>query len=463
MKFVPLKYWLCLLLVMLFFSPAQGQVAQVIRPIQVSGYSLDVSSLSIKQREQLKIYLARIPDSKKKAFDLDVRKVMETPRLSRADRAMAILKLSERYATRQMSPAKPASNESKLPDRVKTDEVKSNAPDKEKLEVQPPPPEPVIVSPGKEVSIEDENSMDAPPPVELEDLVPNEEPGEVQIDNAAYVARMLAPLQGMLAYDVPDSMIVGEVSRVELAVSSGQLEVTVSTGIEKPDNPQIAQIRIGNKMKAELLDYDGTSVDPNFYIERLGSFDEQVVQIQDSTPTRWEWKVEPLKPGKHSLQVRVSVITYDERTGKEGYQTLIPSFSRAVQVIAMDVPKKRPSRTAFFALLGGAILLSVVLLIVLLRPKRSQAHINRLARAGDVSALIELGELNAAIEEMKIKAAQAADNELGKELLALDSRLSQLNREVSQGIISKPDEIMERNKITVALVHIHEELNSSSV
>jgi hypothetical protein len=198
-------------------------------------------------------------------------------------------------------------------------------------------------------------------------------------------------------------------------------------------------------------------------IEQLGAFDEQTVETTDSTPTRWEWKVEPLKPGEHSLQVKVSVITYNEKTGKDDYRTLIPSFTRAVRVIAVEVPKKRPSRTAFFALLGGAILLSIILLIVLLRPRRSQANVNRLAKAGDVSALIELGELDAAIEEMKRKVDPNADSELEKEILTLDSRLSQLNRDVNQGIISKPDEMMERNKITVALVHLYDELKKKPI
>ncbi len=463
MKFGTIKYGLLLFLVLALIQQAGAQqVIRAVKPIQVSGYRLDVSDLSKNEQEQLKEYLSRIPQPKQEAFDLDLRKIMETPRLSREDRARAVLKLAERYVMRRVATTSSENmgDKANTPDRV----IKPNNP--EKIDIKPSSP--VVVNtpdPSPPETKDPEASTGAAVPEEhilLEDLVSDEEPATGQIEEASLFKKISSHLQGRLAYDVPDSMHVGKVSRVELAVSSGKLDATVLAAIENPENPQFATIRIGNKMKAELLDYDGTSVNPNFHIERLGGFEEQTVQTTDSMPTLWEWNVVPLKPGEHSLQVKVSVITFNETTKQNDYMTLIPSFTREVRVIAVAVPKKRPSRIAFFVVLGGAILLSVVLLVLLLRPRRSQAKINRLALAGDVPALIELGELDAAIEEMKKKAASSGKRELEKEILGLDARLSQLQREVNKGIISKPDEIMERNKITVALIHLFEELAEQS-
>ena len=459
MKFGTIKYGLLLFLALAMIQQAGAQqVIRAVKPIQVSGYRLDVSDLSKNEQEQLKEYLSRIPKTKQEAFDLDVRKIMETPRLSREDRSRAVFRLAERYVMRRVTTQGDKVN---TPDQI----IKPNTP--QKIDIKPSSP--VVVEtpdPSPPETRDPEANTGAALPdehVELEDMVPDEEPAAEQIEEASLFRKISSHLQGRLTYDVPDSMRVAETFRVKLAVSSGKLDATVLAAIENPKNPQFATIRIGNKMKAELLDYDGTSVNPNFHIERLGGFEEQTVQTTDSMPTLWERNVVPLKPGEHSLQVKVSVITFNETTKQNDYMTLIPSFTREVRVIAVAVPKKRPSRIAFFVVLGGAILLSVVLLVLLLRPRRSQAKINRLALAGDVPALIELGELDAAIEEMKKKAASAGKRELEKEILSLDSRLSQLQREVNQGIISKPDEIMERNKITVALIHLFEELAEQSV
>ncbi len=75
-----------------------------------------------------------------------------------------------------------------------------------------------------------------------------------------------------------------------------------------------------------------------------------------------------------------------------------------------------------------------------------------------VAALIEAGELNDAMELRKAEAVKQGDTESEKEILALDSRLCQLKKEVDSGLIAKPDEMLERNRITVALIHLQEQL-----
>lgn len=436
MIFESLKYGMLLLISCLLIMESEAQIIRQVKPVRISGYSLNVAPLSQVQRDKLKTYVSKIPESKKRSFDLEVRKIMAKKELSEKERAVAIYKLAEKYATSRV---------------IKKDNTR------------PTKLDPIILAPEKADNMtKDPNAESGGDKVE--DKSDENNSAELNPDppltgnlGEAQFTSIKNRLKGRLAYDVPDSMQVNTTSRVELAVSSGQLDETVAVGISNPDNPQFAGIWVGGKMTAELIDYNGTPSNPNFEIVRVGSFKEQSVEMIDSIPTIWEWKVVPLKAGDHKLQVKVSVITYNEQTQQNDYRTLTPSFTREVTVSAVKGVRKRPSRAAFFGVLGGAVVLAGALVFLILRIRKKKVNASQSGTLG-VAALIEAGELNDAMELMKTEAIKQGDTESEKEILALDSRLSQLKKEVNSGLIAKPDEMLERNRITVALIHLQEQL-----
>lgn len=434
MIFESLKYGMLLLISCLLITQSEAQVFRQVKPVRISGYSLNVAPLSQVQRDRLKSYVSKIPEAQKRSFDLEVRKIMLRKELSEKERAVAIYKLAEKYATSRVV--------------IKKNNSSSN-------------PSPIILAPDKtqtttEKYTSGEKAGDTKPD-KAGSVESDPDPSTPGNSDEAQFENVRNRLKGRLAYDVPDSMQVNRTSRVELAVSSGQLDETVAAGISNPDNPQFAAIWVGSKMTAELIDYDGTPSNPNFEIVRVGSFKEQSVEIADSIPTVWEWKVVPLKAGDHKLQVKVSVINYNEQTRQNDYRTLTPSFTREVTVSAVNRPRKRPSRVAFLLVLGGAVVLAGALVFLILRMRKKKSNSSQLGTLG-VAALIEAGELNDAMELMKSEAIKQGDTESEKEILALDSRLSQLKKEVNSGLIAKPDERLERNRITVALIHLQEQL-----
>lgn len=436
MIFESLKYGLLLLIGCLLISQSEAQV-RMIKPVRISGYSLNVAPLSQVQRDKLKSYVSKIPESQKRSFDLEVRKIMSKKELSEKERAVAIYKLAEKYATSRVV-------------------IKDNT--------KPTKLDPIILAPEKADNMTKKPTTETGGDKSGRDKSDENNSTELNTDppltgnlTEAQFTSFKNRLKGRLAYDVPDSMQVNTTSRVELAVSSGQLDETVAAGISNPDNPQFAGILVGGKMTAELIDYNGTPSNPNFEIVRVGSFKEQSVEMIDSIPTIWEWKVVPLKAGDHKLQVKVSVITYNEQTRQNDYRTLTPSFTREVTVSAVKGARKRPSRAAFFLVLGGAVVLAGALVFLILRIRKKKVNASQSGTLG-VAALIEAGELNNAMELMKAEAIKQGDTESEKEILALDSRLSQLKKEVNSGLIAKSDEMLERNRITVALIHLQEQL-----
>lgn len=111
---------------------------------------------------------------------------------------------------------------------------------------------------------------------------------------------------GSVAYDVPTSMVRGEITQVILLVSPTEdeeeaLVTTLTEELEEigqsPSNVITATVRVARRMSANL-----TAIPPDaFEIVPLQSSDIQF--LDEREPTKWEWTVRPLTGGTHQLSL----------------------------------------------------------------------------------------------------------------------------------------------------------------
>lgn len=109
---------------------------------------------------------------------------------------------------------------------------------------------------------------------------------------------------GLLAYNIPDELIVGEYFSVTVRISKNKNKQSIvlgSRGITIYDgdvnsNVNIELIDIKSSMSAQLLG------DSRFKITPLSS---DFQDIDDNDYTEWEWRVMPLKSGKNYMKLLI--------------------------------------------------------------------------------------------------------------------------------------------------------------
>ncbi len=153
------------------------------------------------------------------------------------------------------------------------------------------------------------------------------QPEDVLIKAAtAATIRELAP--GHIVFNTPEQARVADRERVEVRISrafSGEVEDQVKSqlkdGLRGRGIPQLDNIRVGDRMKVELIDNDQA-----FIIRPLSATEQQI-----RPPfTLWEWNVTPQKSGVHALTLSVTAVLVVP--GQDPEHNAQPVYDRDIQV-----------------------------------------------------------------------------------------------------------------------------------
>ncbi|MDP5171607.1 MAG: hypothetical protein NWR72_15280 [Bacteroidia bacterium] len=284
--------------------------------------------------------------------------------------------------------------------------------------------------------------------------------------------------RGQISYEIPDTMQVNQTNfvRLVIAVDPSIAEQLASRGEGSLKSDEIG---IGKYMKAELLDYDSFDDNDKNFLTKL--WQGSPVQIMDLDNPKeaivWEWTVRPLKPGNHILGVKVSIILYDEfLPNKEGYKSL-DTYEKPIRILAQPKVKTKDKPSPLTIAIGfgvalvlmlGAFFLAKNRRTKTLRAEAEQENLFQHVQEGDgkadpleIKALIKAGEFDKAAGELMdlAKLTQFTDS---SSIIAMQARINHWQNDVAKNIISSEEARQERSKITLALLHLLEEIGSQS-
>jgi len=136
--------------------------------------------------------------------------------------------------------------------------------------------------------------------------------------------------KGDIIYIIKDSMVVGEISIVDMTISKNMDITEIITEIETFSDESIytENIRIAPIMRAKLIDPTGT----NFTIIPITP-EEQI--IENNGYTTWKWNVIPLIKGSNDLYLSVDVIIDNNSKSIEVYNDKILVISN--ETITMKI------------------------------------------------------------------------------------------------------------------------------
>jgi len=127
---------------------------------------------------------------------------------------------------------------------------------------------------------------------------------------------------GDIHYIINDTMVVGEINKINLTISESVKESIIINEIETFNNYNTYSdsIRITPTMVCRLVDPGD-----NFKITPITE-EEQL--IEKNSYTKWQWDVIPNNKGDHKLILTVDIIIEDNKKNIEVYENLIYVYSK---------------------------------------------------------------------------------------------------------------------------------------
>lgn len=296
--------------------------------------------------------------------------------------------------------------------------------------------------------------------------------------------------RGEVAYAIPDTMEMGKVYKVELIVGI-DADIARQLASRQAGDTRSDQIGIGRYMKAELEDFYAFGEEEGaFDIELWKGQQIQTIDLDNENSTiRWEWKVRAESEGEQVLGVHVSIILFDERLPNgRGYQN-IDTYEKPIVILATagqrpsqspSQPSKRPNqpqagRTDLYIPVVALTCIFLVGIGFFLLSRSRQQRKYKLEQqisapeipeveAGDgradpeeIKALIKAGEFEAAAGELKDLAIIRAYEDRTS-IIALQARIQHWQSDVHNNVIDGESARQERSRITLALLHVLENI-----
>lgn len=110
--------------------------------------------------------------------------------------------------------------------------------------------------------------------------------------------------EGQIVYNIPDTMIVRETYTVWVRISQDKKTTVIlsnATGVVKRTT-----IPTSKAMEVSLI--DKSPADNKMFDIKSTNSNQQLVEEEDNTFTEWRWDVTPLRAGKSSLKLVVSIM-----------------------------------------------------------------------------------------------------------------------------------------------------------
>lgn len=194
-------------------------------------------------------------------------------------------------------------------------------------EEQLPPGQQVLELPVRPVRNLPENVT----PLGSKDLKPaSDETGTAGGSDKAF--SLTKKYERLLMFHVRDTMEVKKPKLATLVLSRNSSVIELKEDVLESERPKLKEIttatdvEFGSKMKARLISFGDENDEESFKIEALGD-DEQTFR-ENRKKLIWQWKVTPLKEGKHELKLSVQVLE------KDGEATSLPAKNISVTIHA---------------------------------------------------------------------------------------------------------------------------------
>jgi hypothetical protein len=114
--------------------------------------------------------------------------------------------------------------------------------------------------------------------------------------------------RGVIVFNTPESLRVGDPERVVVRIATDELE-EIYEDFEGAGEVKEQPIPVSRVMRVTFL-ADATT----FTVNSLSSEDQLVL---DQAFTQWEWVITPKRPGSHTLTIRASVLLVDPSHGEK--------------------------------------------------------------------------------------------------------------------------------------------------
>ncbi len=465
------------LMVCLIFTSVRGQEQVKNLGLQEREYGL----LSDRIKEQFVKDIQMIEgDSKlRELYSLEVKKVIQSFSGTREERAQTLAKIARTLVSREESADRPTpldpERSGSVSEQMQRPKVVNRA---------------IRVTPDILISRDEESSGQRGDTGKVEEMVVPEDQYKHDPQPMNPVQSGANVFQGHIAYEIPDTMEVGKTSRIRMVVSIDP-EIARQLAERNEGDMYSDEIGIGRYLKARLDDYDSFGADDKNFMFQLFQGDSiQVINPDDPrAAVVWEWKVRPLNVGVHTIGVVVSIIVFDDRLpGDMGYRSL-DTYEQPIRILATQhasggagnlvAGKPGTQRSVTPRQLIGAGIGVVALGILAFffarwrrtRALRAQAAteapVNPLApevRQGDghadpdeINALILAGKFDKAAGEL-MDLAEIRKYPEKSAIITLQARINHWQADVHNNLIDGESARQERSRITMALVHLLDEI-----
>ncbi len=422
------------------------------KSLNLGSRKLDISMLDLRYQQQFEQDYRTImaSPSLREAFQEDVLKVMNNFSGSEAERTQLLAKLARRLVS------------SSAPEET------SVAPSRDPITSQAPTQLTKSVRVSTEVlarqaSTADPHTSDAP-------LLPKSETEDTAV-SSTQPSNFNRPrvFQGQISYEIPDSMKVGEPELIRLVVS---IDPALAEELARVGQGALLSesVGIGKYMRAELLDFGSFSSDDRNFLFKLWEGDSiQAMDLNNpEAATTWEWTVKPLKSGKLTLGVKVSIILFDEQLPNRMDFRSLDTYQKAIHIQSTS-PKKAIAKLNDMPK-GFLWVVGVVLLVVATFVLGRWLHTRRLQKAAAAETtelspeairnLIKEGAFEKSAEAL-LAFASLQQFEDDAPILALQARIHHWRSDIHNNVIDGEEARQERSRITLALLHLLEEVEEA--
>lgn len=128
--------------------------------------------------------------------------------------------------------------------------------------------------------------------------------------------------KGDITYVMQDSMVVGEISVIDMTVSKGMTHAEIVAEVESFSDESVIteEVRITPTMRAKLIDPSGSSF-------KIVQITPETQIVEPNGYTLWKWHVTPIVPGVNPLLISVDIIVGDDSKSIEVYEGTIQVIS----------------------------------------------------------------------------------------------------------------------------------------